>query len=798
MKKKHIIFILVFTFLLFLYFLFKAYFFPRLPVYEGRITVNGLVDTVEVFTDNFGVPHVFSKNDQDLFFSAGYIAASERLFQMSMVVFAVRGELSSVLGEEYLSTDIYLRTWGIPSMAKRLANILDPEEREVLESFCNGINQQIKDSKKNLPVEFKILGVSPPLWNPSDVTGYSRMMAHEMQGSWKAEVVYGAIAEYFGKEKLKEIYPDSLGDFPTVSEGLKSVFDSVLINENLIRNLLGFKSPHFGSNSWVLSGQKTKNKKPILANDPHLEFTQPARWYEMHLKGGSYNTSGVCIAGIPLPVIGNNNTCAWGFTNSMVDDLDFFIETINKEDPNKYLHNNEWKSIKRITETISIKNKKDTTIVIKKTHHGPIISDIHPILKDEDNVVSFSWVGHEETKEMKAFLGLNKMKSWEDFSKAVKNFSVPGQNIIYADTMGNIGWRPAVYIPIRKEGKSLIPRIGKDPTYDWKGYVPYNEMPFLFNPEKEYIFTANNKTIDGDFPYYISGLWADPSRAQRIEELIIPIKEGTIQDMKKIQTDLVSPFAKDILPYLFKYDINKEEKETVKYFNLLKEWNGNEEENSIEALIFHSIVLSLAKNIYGDELSLLGKNYLDSFLGLKYLYTRNLRKTLREGTSSWFDNIETRNIVENNHTIIRKSIIDGIKYVIKKYGDKKENLQWGKAHSLTHNHLLGKIKTLNKIFKFNVGPFKSGGSDKTIRAGGFNYSDPFKQTAGASMRRIVDLSNLEEIDMILPTGQSGHPHSPHYSDQTELYNRGQYKKTVLDEEKIRNSNYKKLILIPEK
>lgn len=775
----------------------RIYIYPKLPLYEGTIVLDGLTDSVHVYTDEFGVPHIFANNDTDLFFSAGYIAARERLFQMSMVVYAVRGEIASALGDEYISSDIYLRTWRIPAIAKQLAENMYPEEKKIIEAFCRGINTHIDEAMDDLPLEFKILRIKPPHWKPSDVTGYARMMAHEMQSSWKPEIVYGAIAEYFGIEKLAEIYPGHLPTEPTISQGMKPAFDKILSQEFKIRDLLGFRSPHFGSNSWVLSGKKTLTGKPLLANDPHLEFTQPTRWYEMHLKGRKYNSSGVCIAGIPVPVIGNNESCAWGFTNSMVDDVDFFIETIHPDNSDQYLHGKEWRKMKIVHEKIPLKNGKDTTIVVRITHHGPVISDIHPLPINDNRVVSMSWTGHRITHEMNAFMKLNTMKNWKDFTEAVENFGVPGQNIIYADTSGNIGWRPAMYVPIRKEGHSLIPRPGQDPNYDWYGYVPFKEMPFIFNPESGYIVTANNKTIKDEFPYYISGLWADPSRAERIIKLVEPMDNATVQDMKTVQLDLLSSFAEEILPYIFQHNFNFDDEVIDSAVEYLKKWDIKESANSGEALLFHSIIKALTFNIYGDELSLLGEDYLEAFLGMKYLYTRNLRTLLLEGSSSWFDNIDTPKTEETMEDIVKRSIIEGINDVINKYGHARQNWVWGKAHTLTHPHILGEVSLLNKVFRLNVGPFMSEGSDKTVRAGGFSYLHPYKQTAGASMRRVVDFSDFDKVHFIIPTGQSGHPHSPHYKDQADLYNNGKYKMTHFNEEKIReDKSFKKLTLMP--
>ncbi|SVE35169.1 uncharacterized protein METZ01_LOCUS488023, partial [marine metagenome] len=239
-------------------------------------------------------------------------------------------------------------------------------------------------------------------------------------------------------------------------------------------------------------------------------------------------------------------------------------------------------------------------------------------LQNGNTAISMSWTGHRITNEMNAFMKFNTMKNWEDFNEAVKNFGVPGQNIIYADTAGNIGWRPAVYVPIRKEGNSLIPRPGHDPNYDWGGYVPFEEMPFIFNPESGYIATANNKIIEDKFPYYISGLWADPSRIERIKKLIEPLKNATVDNMKSIQLDTVSPFAREMCTLLLQFDFNFDDDKTTKIINDLKKWEGGEGVDSKEALFFHSIIKELVHNIYGDELSLLGENYLEAFLGLKY------------------------------------------------------------------------------------------------------------------------------------------------------------------------------------
>ena len=772
-----------------------------LPQYKGVKVLHPLAEKVDVYTDKYGVPHVFAENEKDLFFTAGYIAARERLFQLSMVALAVKGELSSVLGKDFLKTDIYLKTWRIERVARQLIKNMKPENRKIFKSFCDGINHWIEESSDNLPLEFKLLGFSPSKWDPVIVAGYTRMMAHEMSGSWKPEIVFGAVKSYFGEEKLKELVPNDEYDIPTISENLnkttKPIFDEILKQEIILRDFFGDFSADIGSNSWVVSGEKSITGKPFLANDPHLAFSQPPRWYEIHLSGGRFNVSGVCLAGIPMPVIGQNEDAAWGFTNSMVDDLDFFIEKINPDNENQYFYDNEWKDFLIEKETIPLSDGRDTVITIRTSVHGPVINNIHPLLNNK-SVITMSWTGHWITNEMDAWVKMTTMKNWDDFTDAVKNFGVPGQNIVYADRSGNIGWRPAVFIPIRREGFSMVPRPGHDKNFDWKGKVPFEAMPYILNPDEGFISTANNRTIDKSFPYYISGLWADPSRADRIREMLGDKDRHTIDDMKLIQLDHTSNFAKDVLPYILEANIDKNNEGQSRARYELENWDAVEDVNSVGALYFHMFIKLFFTNVYGDELSLLGDSYLEAYTSLKYLTHRKLRELFLNKDSSWLDNINTKDKVEKIDEIIVSTLGETHKEIVGRYGKNRANWKWGDSHSLTHKHVLSKIKILNYLFSLNVGPYRSGGSSLTPNAGGFSYSKPFNQTSGASMRRVVDFSNLNETHMVLPTGQSGLNKSPFYKNQADLFHNGEYRVTVFDKQYIiKSKDFNHLKLVPK-
>ena len=321
-------------------------------------------------------------------------------------------------------------------------------------------------------------------------------------------------------------------------------------------------------------------------------------------------------------------------------------------------------------------------------------------------------------------------------------------------------------------------------------------MPFLYNPESGYISTANNKTIDDEaFPYYISGLWADPSRAEQIKTRLDSLKNADVEDMMSIQLDYTSMFAKDITPYILKVEKDESDKHIKRAFKFLKEWDYVESVDSEAALIFNVIIKNLVFNLYGDEIALLGESYLQAFSGINYLITRRLREDLEDGRSTWIDDIKTNNKIEKINEIVYSSVVDAINEIKEKFGENWSNWKWGDAHSLTHKHLFNKNPFIDWLFNFSVGPYRSGGSNKTPNAGGFSLEAPYKQTDGASMRRVVDFNNLNETRFILPTGQSGLYDSPHYRNQADMYHKGEYRKTYFDEDFIRNNEMFKLLTI---
>ena len=726
-------------------FFIKSYLKPTEILYSGTIETPNITEPVEVYFDAYGVPHVFAENDDDMFFVAGYLGARDRLFQMAFMKYTYTGQLSRVVNDTLFAEDKFLRTLGFESIAEETLEKIPKDLLSHLQKTCDGINAYAQSlSPAEYPLEFRLIGIKElPTFEPKDIAGLSTLMAWELQGGWDSELFFGAIQEQFGPEHLADILPGYRPNYVTIASS-----DNVLLlgyqefaeKASGLRSVLKTERSGYGSNVWVVSGEKTLTKKPLLANDPHM---------------------------------------------------DFYVEKLN-EDLTEYYLDGEWVPLTIKKETMKLRSGKEKEITIKSTHRGPIVSGIHPDAKKNNRAISFRWTEFDAFDETTAMFEMAKAKNWEEFSEASKTFGVPGQNLTYADTQGNIGWRPGVKIPIREGAEALLPFDGTTSKHDWHGYVPFEEMPFLFNPEKGYISNGNNKTIDSSYPHYISRYWADPSRATQIQRRIEELETVNIKDMADIQNDITSPFAQEYIKVFTKTYRENSSAEGDRVHALLKDWDGKETTESQATLAFHLLYLAIVENLFEDELRLLGKSSMKTLLSLKYIKSLAVRKAFEEKSSLWIDNIDTPTKKETLEDVVNQSF--------KQAGEKLATFKdktWGSVHTLTVEHQLDKDPLVKKWINFSVGPFPMAGSDKTPRAASYKARDPFEVVAGASMRRIIDLSNLDNGLSILPTGQSGLFGSKHYDDQSSLYNSDSYKPFQFHEETIKNApSMKKLIFLP--
>jgi len=772
------------------------------PQMEDEIQIKGLYEPVEVLIDSFGVPHIYANNDHDLFFTLGWFHAANRLFQMEINIRASLGRLSEIFGKKALDYDKFSRTIGFYRIAETIYKKLDSESKAILNSYVEGINQYIKDSQKNLPLEFRLLSFKPLLWQPEYCIAYLRLIGWQLTQSWSYESSLYSLSQLYSTERIKELtilygdeWPETLNE-PILKKKVTTTLGNFHNIATEFREICGFSDIGVGSNNWVISGSKSRTGYPILCNDPHLAYTQPSIWFEAHLSSPNFNVYGVTFPGLPGIVIGRNRYVAWGFTNMMLDDVDFYIEKLSP-DGNYYLHGEEWKRIGVVHDTIVVR-KKRIPITIKYTHHGPIINSVNKALGKNAAPISVKWSGADFSNETKAILLTNRAKNFQEFLKGASLFKVPGQNVAYADIEGNIALVPMGGIPIRSEGYNyLLPLKGDDPATDWKGYIPFEDVPFELNPRCGYVASANAKIFDGSFNYYVSNHYEPPYRLMRIRQVLSADSAFSISDMMKLQLDVKSLFARDLLAIFFQVvkpdDIPEKYRE---YHSILKNWNFDEKIDSPEATLFNVFVLKLIENIYGDEIKLAGKEVYKSFLDYPSFAMRNSYLLLKKGESMWFDDITTKRTTEMRPDILKKSFVCAVKYLIRKRGSDIGKWQWGQVHKLYLQHPLGTSKILNWLFRFDRGPYPVPGSQFTINCGMYKLDRPFKSFVGPSVRFIFPFEDSNVAYSVIPNGQSGVRGSKHYSDQTDMYLKGIYKKVYLDRIRLLNSGVKVLSMQP--
>lgn len=783
------------------------------PEYEGKINVKGIKGEVTIFRDEFGVPHIFAGEEYDLMFAAGYVQAQDRLWQMDISRRAGEGRLAEVLGNSATGFDRLFRTLNLTEIISKIETELPPEVGSALKAYSDGVNAFILENQSNFPIEFDILGYEPELWKVEHSLLLSRLMAWDLNLAWWLDLTMGELTDKFGYEKAKELLPVYPATAPTIVKGKlqdRKVLRNTSRNQFDIPNISGFKQlvqqyrNYFGingsatgSNGWVISAAKSTSGKPILANDPHLGLPAPSKWYEMHLSIHGWNVAGCAIPGTPFIVIGSNNRIAWGLTNAMIDETDFYIVTTDSANPNLYNYEKKLIPIKSREEVIYIGKDDSLEFTIRETHHGPIISDLHPALltkaDPQNKLVAMRWCGFEVSQESYAFYLINKASNKEEFENALKHFAVPGQNVIYSDVEGNIGYWTAAKIPLRGNFNPTFPLPGWSKEYEWKGFVSFDQLPKLWNPPEQFIATANNKIADNT-PYFISNLYMPPSRIERINDLLSEVNLFSAEDFKRMQLDYISPHTRKLTKLIT--DSFKEhpatDSDTKSALEYLSNWDFKHSPTDVASTIFNMFFVKLIHNIFEDEM---GKEILNDYTFFSAVPIIVVDKLLTADTSSWFDNVNTE-AIETKSDIIKKSLSDALEQLRIDIDPELKNWQWGVLHPVTFEHLFGTRKPLDKVF--NIGPFPVGGSATTINNGEFNFNRSFKNVVGPSTRQIVDLAKPLSRFSVLTTGQSGQPLHKHYSDQTLLWLNGDYKYVSMDRNEIENSGWKKLELAPQK
>lgn len=762
-----------------------------LPKAAGEFELEGLSAQVDVYRDEYGIPHIYAQNRKDLMFGVGFVTAQDRLWQMDLLRRAATGRLAEILGENVLRTDLFMRTIGLERTAKRQLDMLSPEGRAILEAFSDGVNACIS-STSSLPPEFRLLRYQPQPWQPSDSLAILRLLGWQLSKNYESELVMMQLAERLGAKRAAELgptYPQE-GPFIISTEEAKELEEATPLDDShTLDEIVGTSG---GSNSWVLAPSRTLTGAAILANDPHLSGTRmPSIWYYVHLVGGGFDVIGALVPGTPLPLLGHNRSIGWGLTNMNADVQDIFIEHANPQDPNQYEYDGAWVDMDTFLERIPVRTREGKVSYIDKevrrTIHGPVINDAVP---NALKVISLSWTGLKPTPDFEALIGLNLAQDWDDFCSALRSFGVAPQNFIYADTKGNIGYYGAGIVPIRPDGDGVFPREGWISATTWDGWIPFEQMPHAFNPPAGYIVTANDRVAGDDYEHFISAEWAPSFRSRRIIELIESRRRHDIRSVARMQMDTTSLLAHDICKTVGPALLNLKEPDMHRAAQLMVEWDDNNTVQSPAALIYHEFLLRFARNTFEDEL---GQKLTAEYLGQYYLWLERFMQFL-EQDSRWFDDTDTESVETRDVTAVR-SFRQAVYSLEKKYGRNMDDWRWGDVHTVLFRHPLDRSGLVRWLF--DAGPFPFPGDGETINRGTFEFNEPYTVSMAASVRHIMDFSRLATSLGIHTTGQSGHPSSPHYADFVDLWLKGEYIPLMMERQDFINNAEGLLRLLPK-
>ena len=819
------------------------------PQIDGELKLAGLDAPVDVYRDDMGIPHIYANTTHDLFFAQGYVHAQDRFWQMDLWRHTGSGRLSEMLGKGALDTDKFLRTLGWRQIAETEYAQLDPTSKTILDAYTDGVNAYISDREPvELSLEYLILtrvlnpGYTIEPWTGVNSLTWAKAMAWDLRSNMDNEIIRVYLLKTMTPEQVAEIYPDYPEDSPVIvnkiGEGTsggasaqpaqfvdvpEALLDNVQYHASLLDPVLGPTFDGIGSNSWAISGELTSTGMPFLANDPHLSIQMPSIWYQVdmhcHIKSDAcpYEMAGFSFAGVPGVILGHNDNIAWGVTNTGPDVIDLYIEKVNPENPNQYEVNGEWVDFETREEVINIGGAEPQTLTVRISRHGPVISDTYGALKDNVNpddpnakpfrekagiglpeqyAIAMAWTALEPSTIYDAVWGFDKAENWEQFREAARSWDVPAQNLTYADVQGNIGYQMPGRIPIRAKGDGTLPVPGWTDEYEWTGYIPFDELPYTFNPAEGYIVTANNRVPPRDYPYFITKDWDYGFRAGRIVNMIKsapgPIDIAYIQQM---QGDSYNVNAETLVPILLATNLDPEPASVRD--QTLGSWDYQDTLDSSGAALFETFWKHLEQNTFFDEMpaSFWEKPTERGFWrGSRFFVIA--RNIANQPNSPWWDDKSTPE-VETRDDMFSKSFTQAVEELNKTLGKDPAKWRWGDLHTATfENTPLGQSGIGPIEAMFNRGPFSTGGGSDLVNATGWNPNEGFQVVWLPSMRMIVDLGDLHNSVTVHTTGESGHAYHPHYDDMAPLWASVQYYQMLWQEQDVTGNAKGHLRLVP--
>jgi penicillin amidase len=761
-----------------------VYTFTLRPDYNGELELANLNEEVTVYFDNIGVPHINAQNQEDAYRALGYLHAQDRLWQMELIRRIAPGRLSEIFGKDLVETDAFFKGLGIEENAQKSIAKLDKSSAPYIltEAYLDGINQFIENGFT--PIEFQLLGIEKTKYTIQDVYHAKGYMAFSFAHAHKADPLLTEIKEKLGAEYLKEMnIPIDAQTALLKTEKNPIIKDEVAKAMDRIFNKLPI-SPFIGSNSWVIGPEKTKNGKVLFANDPHIGFSQPSVWYQSHIKTPDFELYGYNIALTPFALLGHNREYAYGLTMFENDDLDFFFEENNPNNPDEYKTPEGYQPYKKLEKTVVVKDAPDTTFTVKVSKHGPIMNDLIKQINHK-RPIAMQWMYTKlENQILDVAYTMSHSKSLEQFKSAAEKLHAPGLNIMYGDAKNNIAWFASGKLyKYRDSVSSLLILDGASGKDEVQEYLDFEKNPQAINPSWQYVYSANNQTdsIDG---YYYPGYYLPEDRGDRIQQLLEAKNDWTKEDVMEMIFDVTSNVVVEnimqIRNSLDKGNLTANEREALK---ILLAWNGRYGKEEVAPTIYTKVIYNFMEATFADELG----DSFESFLKTGGLMKKMIATQLNKSESVWWDDIST-DAKEGKSEVIQAAFAKSITDLETQLGTDVTTWQWQKVASVEHGHALAKGGAMLRN-AFNVGPFLMDGGNEVINNQLFqlNGDGTYKVIAGPSTRRVIDFSDIENSMSVLPTGQSGNVFSDHYDDQADHYLNGNFFKMMLNQEEIEKS-----------
>ncbi|MEZ0578008.1 penicillin acylase family protein [Nocardioides sp. MH1] len=816
------------------------------PQLDGEIEIQGLQGDVQVLRDDHGIPQIYADSMHDLMLAQGYVHAQDRFFEMDVRRHATAGRLSEMFGEDALETDEVVRTLGWRQVAEKELTLLEPATRDLLDAYAEGVNDYLADrSLSEISLEYSLLDLSgldyhPEAWTAVDSIAWLKAMAWDLKGNLDDEIARALSVAAVGPARAQQLFPPYPYDEhpPIVQQGgvVGGVFEQDVdgsgerlprppVGPDVQRELKGVqqvvdampaligKGDGIGSNAWAVSGDLTASGAPILANDPHLGISLPGVWTQVGLHcreitaACPLDVAGFSFSGVPGVVIGHNDHIAWGFTNLGPDTTDLYVERVRGD---RWQHDSHLGPMTVREETIKVRGGDDVTLRVRATAHGPILSDLDDdfgdlaadagdgIADDDgdrwDHAVALAWTALQPRPTADALYALNLATDWRSFRAALSDFAAPGQNVVYADTEGHIGYQATGRVPIRRPGNDgRMPAAGWRSANDWSGkYVPYDALPHVLDPASGMVVTANQAVVDDSsgYPYFLTDDWDRGYRSARIQALLERHDDLTVGDMSAIQYDDRNPMAEVLTPYLLGIDL------PAGYYSdgqrLLDHWDFHQGAGSAAAAYYNVVWRELLQRTFDDELP----EDVQPDGGDRWFEV--VTDLLTRPGDPWWDDVETDDVVETRDDVLEASLRAARDDLTARQSPDADEWSWGKLHRLElRSSTLGESGIGPIEALFNRGPWDASGGGAIPNATGWDATEGYDVVTAPSMRMVIPLDDLDGARWINLTGESGHAFHDNYTDQTDLYVRGDTLPWVFSPDAVDEAAEHRLTLVPD-